>query len=52
MGGPDYPNASTIAALIKASEVTVEMVRPTEGPNQSWQLKLQMPSFSVASVSF
>jgi len=51
-GEPDYPNATMVAALIKASELVVEQVVPTAAAGGAWSVMLQMPIFSVASLSF
>jgi hypothetical protein len=53
-GEPTYPNASLLAALEKASEIVAETVVPIASPGipGAWQLTLDMPAYSVASLSF
>jgi len=55
MGRPQYPNASAIAALKTASALVVESVAPTAGVGDAgttWSVTLEMPIYSVASLSF
>jgi hypothetical protein len=53
-GEPTYPNASLLAALEKASELVPEVVTPEAAPGVpgAWQISLDMPAYSVASLSF
>ena len=53
-GSPDYPNATLMAALAKASEIIVESVQPKQSSSKpgAWEIALQMPAYAVASVSF
>jgi len=59
MGRPQYPNASSISALEAASALVVETVVPTpvvidgdKGAGGTWSITLEMPIYSVASLSF
>ena len=58
MGRPQYPNASAVAALKAASELVVELLAPTPvvgeggGGAGAWSITLEMPTYSVASLSF
>lgn len=49
---PPYPSAPQIASLNKASLIHVEHLKPTIIDMQDWQLSLNVPSFSVTSISF
>jgi hypothetical protein len=51
-GAPQYPNASTVAALKQASEFVVEHVPTSAVAGGAWSITLQMPMYSVASLSF
>ena len=53
MGRPQYPNASAIAALKAASMILVQEHDPvpTAGGG-GWSIMLEMPIYSVASLSF
>lgn len=52
LGQPDYPNATIIAALKRASEVMVKAVVPVACADGGWEVTILMPAFSVASLSF
>eukprot|EP01051_Picozoa_sp_SAG22_P011397 SAG22_NODE_1091_length_5589_cov_3.691439_3_plen_170_part_00 len=53
MGRPPYPNGSAIAALKAASALTVEPLVPkAAGTGGAWSVTLQMPIYSVATLSF
>ena len=52
MGRPQYPNASAIAALKEASALVVEVLTPSPAGPGKWSVTLEMPVFSVASLSF
>ena len=52
MGRPQYPTASEIAALKEASALVVEVLTPTPAGSGKWAVTLEMPTFSVASISF
>ena len=54
MGRPQYPNATAIALLKAASALVVETVTPTPDPatHGSWSVAMEMPIYSVASLSF
>ena len=52
-GAPEYPNASMIAALMKASSIVAEPLTPVAGPDgTTWSVTMEMPAYSVATVSF
>ena len=51
-GEPDYPNASMLAALRKASAIVEEPVTPVAGADGTWSVTIEMPAYSVATVSF
>lgn len=52
MGAPAYPNATALAALQQASAVRVERVVPVADGEGAWKLRVVMPAFSVAALSF
>ena len=62
LGSPQYPNATTLRALVQASEFVEEQLVPTRVPPTSaqsavggggaWQVELTMPAYSVAGLSF
>ena len=54
MGRPQYPNASAIAALKAASALVVDAVTPSPTPASPgyWSVVIEMPIYSVASLSF
>jgi len=52
IGAPQYPNSTAITALKQASELVKESLIPTPGKDGAWSLSLNMPIYSVASISF
>jgi hypothetical protein len=60
VGSPQYPNTSAITALKAASALVAEPLHPVavgaptegEGGAGAWSITLEMPMYSVASLSF
>ncbi len=52
LGSPAYPTVAELTSLQKGSMIIVETVTAKNTGEKSWEISLDMPSFSVATLSF